>query len=398
MPAIVVNGTSGPDFLQSVPQVYDTVSGDYLDVYEIFNAYSANDTVYVESGDTVYGGPGEDTLIGVSFGLPVVLFGGSGNDSLVSREGSSIMHGGGGNDAFRLFYAGYTEIYGGEGDDITRGGFEDSGNSYIEGNSGNDTLYGSFYSNTILGGTGNDSINGADYVDDSEIIAEAGGADSLSGGSGNDTIDGSYGQDTIHGDSGDDQIEGGLASDLIYGDSGNDTITDAGGLADTLYGGSGNDYVSVASGGLSYDRNGEDVPGAPLLYGNAGNDTLIGSVSNDSIYGNDDHDLIAGNAGDDSIHAGSGNDTISGDAGNDTINGSSGNDTLVYDLSGAPGDHDVYNGGTQADVLQLLLTASQQSTYAADIAAAQDAATNIGQGTFLGLEFFSIEHIDVVTI
>ena len=99
-----------------------------------------------------------------------------------------------------------------------------------------------------------------------------------------------------------------------------------------------------------------------FLYGNTGNDTLVGGARQDELYGGAGQDLIIGGAGNDyiegdaefflhdpalnaqdatpatgasdTLYAGNGDDTASGGQGNDVIYGEGGNDTLYGDDSG----------------------------------------------------------------
>ena len=61
------------------------------------------------------------------------------------------------------------------------------------------------------------------------------------------------------------------------------------------------------------------------FYGEAGNDTLIGSDGNDLADGGVNDDLISGAAGDDTLIGADGNDTLSGGSGSDSLSGGSGN-------------------------------------------------------------------------
>jgi hypothetical protein len=128
---------------------------------------------------------------------------------------------------------------------------------------------------TIVGTTGNDSIQGTDNDD---VIVTLGG---------NDTIDGYGGNDTICAGDGDDTVEGGNGNDWINGEDGNDTL-DTGNGEDTVYGGNGNDEIETGSGNDS-------------AYGGAGNDTL-------DTEGDDD--LLDGGADTDSCDGGTGTDTL----------------------------------------------------------------------------------------
>ena len=95
--------------------------------------------------------------------------------------------------------------------------------------------------------------------------------DTLIGGSGNDSISGLEEEDSLVGLGGNDTIDGGDNSDIIFGGDGNDLITDDNGF-DTISGGSGNDTIS--SGG--------------------GRDSISGGSGNDSIDGGGGQDLIRG--------------------------------------------------------------------------------------------------------
>ncbi|MEM1170473.1 MAG: S8 family serine peptidase [Cyanobacteria bacterium P01_H01_bin.35] len=104
---------------------------------------------------------------------------------------------------------------------------------------GNDTVIGSLNPELINGNEGDDNIFGG------------GGSDTLRGGRNNDLIQANQGNDQIFGD---------LGNDTIFGDLGNDTIF-GGKDNDSLIGGNGND----------------------LIYGDLGTDTLIGGEGNDTF-------------------------------------------------------------------------------------------------------------------
>ena len=87
---------------------------------------------------------------------------------------------------------------------------------------------------------------------------------------------------------------------------------------DTLIGGDGNDW----------------------LDGGEGDDTLIGGAGNDKLYGSDGNDLLDGGDGDDMLDANGGDDTLIGGAGNDNLNGGAGDDTLI----GGAGNDKLYGG------------------------------------------------------
>jgi len=115
---------------------------------------------------------------------------------------------------------------------------------------GNDTIYGSDYSDTLLGYQGNDALYGYD---------------------GNDVIYGGVGNDTIYGGDGNDELLGDAGNDLIYAGSGENYI----------YGGDGNDKI--------YGEDGEN-----WLIGGNGNDTIIGGSLGNYLVGGLGKDTITG--------------------------------------------------------------------------------------------------------
>lgn len=131
----------------------------------------------------------------------------------------------------------------------------------------------------------------------------------------------------INGTSGPDSIVGGAKGEMIYG----------GDKPDTLYGNGGDDVID---GGEWHD----------VIYGGAGQDSIAGGIDNDLIYGGAGSDVIYGGSGEDTIYGGNGNDRLYGNSGNDLIYGDTGNDTLA----GGWGDDTLY-GGAGDDVLYAAL-------------------------------------------
>lgn len=228
----------------------------------------------------------------------------------------------------------YTSI----NDTITLG----DGDDYVDGGLGNDTIKGNGGNDVLIGGSGDDNIDGGRGAD---YIVGGFGKDSLYGGKystyywvngyylGNQWIDGYYAYDT---DS---------SPNVIYGEGGDDYIVGGYG-ADVLDGGDGADRIEGGGRGyyddrlfdhdLIYGRGGDD-----RLDGEAGNDVIYGGAGNDSIYGGSGADTLYGNEGDDYIDTGSDDevDTVFGGDGNDRIfieagdraNGGAGNDQIRFD-------------------------------------------------------------------
>jgi Ca2+-binding RTX toxin-like protein len=177
-----------------------------------------------------------------------------------------------------------------------------------DGSSTGDLITGTEWADTLSGGLGNDTISGL------------GGNDNLSGRDGNDILDGGTGDDFLTGSVGNDTIIGGVGRDtasfqgavsgvsvtlvngagVAMGGDGTDTLSSIEGIQGSYF----DDYISLGDS----DTNGGH------MFGNAGNDTLIGGVT-----------------GYQSLNGGSGDDVIDGGAGWDTANYS--ND--AYDNNGS---------------------------------------------------------------
>ena len=177
------------------------------------------------------------------------------------------------------------------------------------------------------------------------------------GNSGNNVIKGMAGNDVLYGNAGDDEIRGGNGKDVIignnlyadtklllnalydfnldalvepttslveqkginklYGDAGDDRII-GGNDIDLIYGGAGADYIYTGDG-----RN--------AVYGGSGKDTIVGGWENDRLFGEAGNDIIYGYGDNDTIHGGSGDDIIFGGRGNDRIETGSGKDTICFE-------------------------------------------------------------------
>jgi Ca2+-binding RTX toxin-like protein len=145
---------------------------------------------------------------------------------------------------------------------------------------------------TIEGGTGADSIRG---LGGNDLIDALGGNDSAQGGQGADRIFGGDGDDSLEGNGGNDLIDGGDGADELFGQFGNDTLRGRTGN-DTLLGGTGDDLLD---GGADNDIL-IDYEGADSLFGGAGSDALAGFVaarfspSGQFLSGGTDNDMLGG--------------------------------------------------------------------------------------------------------
>lgn len=134
---------------------------------------------------TVYGGDGDDTVDFNGYN-DLRFYGEAGNDRVPDGDDRTIigkrrLYGGPGNDTLIGSYES-DYILGEDGDDVLGGDHSDSiytpipSDDTLDGGAGNDTINGGPGDDTLNGGTGNDSINGGT------------GADALTGGADADTF------------------------------------------------------------------------------------------------------------------------------------------------------------------------------------------------------------------
>ncbi|WP_174544979.1 beta strand repeat-containing protein, partial [Sphingomonas asaccharolytica] len=182
-------------------------------------------------------------------------------------------------------------------------GLPGDGGLTINGNIGNDTIYGTDLNDTVTGGDGNDTLYGG------------GGFDTLVGGKGNDVLDGGANVD---------DMTGGLGDDTYYVDNANDAVHEnAGEGYDTEIGSVGFVLADNVERGILSGSSGV------TLFGNAGDNVLIGNDGVNTLYGLGGNDRLDGGAGADTLIGGLGDDTYVWD-GTDTIveKPGEGNDTV----------------------------------------------------------------------
>ncbi len=268
----------------------DTLRGDQGDDSldgglgnDVLNAGEGDDTLIGgEGNDTLNAGPGDD-----------VVDAGTGNDSITTGDGNDLVFGGDGDDYINtrgtegnalpdLGYPGLfpadgdpandlDTVYGGAGDDTILTG-DDA--DYIDGGSGNDSIDAGLDADTIFGGAGDDFIVGGEGSDsieagegndtvyaglapgypdalnipDATDLVPNNGMDTVNGGAGNDVIYGADDDDVLNGDAGEDYIDGGIDDDTITGGTGNDTLIGGQG-ADLASGGDDRDLFIVGAQG-----------------------------------------------------------------------------------------------------------------------------------------------------
>jgi len=165
---------------------------------------------------------------------------------------------------------------------------------------------------------------------------------------------------TVNALAGDDNVISNLSiGAAIFGQAGDDFLI-GGSANDLLQGDNGNDRLVGRGGDDDLRGNAGDdrlfgQAGDDQLFAGVGADTVVGGVGVDQIFafagnntlnGNSGDDIIIGAAGIDVIDGGSGDDQIEGGAGNDTIFAGIGDDTV----DGGIGD-DIIRGDAGADTI-----------------------------------------------
>ena len=228
-------------------------------------------------------------------------------------------------------------MLGGIGNDTLNGG---AGTDSMEGGTGNDTFIVDDALDAVVelvgGGTDQVSTTLSSYtigatVENLTFIGASGfvgtgnaAVNAITGGAGNDILDGLVGADRLIG----------LGSDDTYiVDSVTKSITEAvAGSTDTMISTVSRTIatnVEIFTLGGTANINATGSGSANTLNGNIGNNTLSGVGGNDTLNGGDVLDSLSGGTGLDWLFGGSGNDTLTGGSGNDSMNGGTGNDLFT---------------------------------------------------------------------
>ena len=222
-------------------------------------------TATADGSDTIDGGNGND-----------FLFGDGGDDLITDAAGTNYIDAGSGNDDISGG-AGSDIILGGAGSDILRGG---SGIDFLYGGDGDDHLHGDAGQNSelfgqmLFGEAGNDTLWAFAPTNTAAEYSRRG--DRLDGGPGADTLLGNLRREVLIGGSGDDRLEGDGLAGPNYAINLNFATT---GGADQLFGDNGDDIL--LGGG-----------GNDIIWGGRNTDTLEGHAGTDQLYGGSNIDFI----------------------------------------------------------------------------------------------------------
>ncbi|VXB82902.1 hypothetical protein PSEUDO8BK_40174 [Pseudomonas sp. 8BK] len=215
-------------------------------------------------------------------------------------------------------------------------------------------LNGTVGSEILIGGAGNDTLEGGD------------GDDHLMGMAGDDRLFGGDGNDHLMDFEGNNRLQGGAGNDWLHAGEGNDTL-DGGTGDDTMTGGAGNDLYMVDSWGdqvIEEVDGGIDTVKSSVDFGlgvNVENLTLTGSTAimghgnelDNTIRGNSADNHLFGGDGNDRLYGGDGNDVLDGASGNDSLEGGEGSDTYLF---GIGSDQDrITNNDSSPDSVDTLL-------------------------------------------
>jgi Ca2+-binding RTX toxin-like protein len=299
---------------------------------DIFNVENTLSTTAAHGGITaVHGGGGSDTITITGVASPLVVYGDTSQDGSAYASAAPSSPLGrpfinpGNDHIFAQASTGGVTIYGGEGnDEIVGSQFGDqlaggSGDDTIIGNGGNDHIYGDSgfnvnlvtreltvpYENTSLAPNADELVPGNDH---------------LEGGAGNDILLGDHGVITLAlgtqrllttgnvasvstvrpGDGGTDVILGGLGDDVILGGFGGDQLS----------GNEDRDVILGDNGFVDFGENDADLTtldivrstdpllgGADTISGGSGEDIVFGGTAGDSIFGDEGSDVLLGDHG-----------------------------------------------------------------------------------------------------
>ncbi len=113
---------------------------------------------------------------------------------------------------------------------------------------------------------------------------------------------------------------------IVYSGDGNDRVfADRIGISATIFGEQGDDLIlgghsaDIIDGGAGVDR----------IVGNSGNDLILGGDGDDYLYGNAGNDIVVGGNGNDHLDGDSGRDLLIGGLGTDYVRGGAGDDLLI---------------------------------------------------------------------
>jgi Ca2+-binding RTX toxin-like protein len=298
----------------SIPNLNTTTNG-FTSMEEPW----AGDVFPTSNPDGVVDGENTGEVMGVGYDDSTGASNGGGDlitngpDSIAGNGGDDSITAGDGNDT----------IDGGDGDDTIEGG---AGDDYIIGGAGD----------SITGGEGADTI----YIDPMALDANGAYAagvfvDGSATGTDNDTLDltGFAFYDNLV-QTTDPDTNSTSGSVVVFDANGNSQTITFNEIENLLLPPPPPNGVVDGLGTSEYmdntyiDADGDQIgSGDDTIYGNGGDDTILGGNGNDHIYGGEGDDLLRPGPGSDSVYGGLGNDTLELSA-DDYLDGGDGTDVL----------------------------------------------------------------------
>jgi Ca2+-binding RTX toxin-like protein len=281
--------------------------------------------VAAQPNQTVQGGGGATSV--TLQGAAAIFLADSGNDLLTLTGVSDTVVGSTG-DATINAVAGSAEVR--------------SGTGSLQLNVGDSAL-------TVLGGTGPVTVNGTGF---GNILMFSGASPVFfSGGSDASTVVAGAGADTVFANAGGGQFWGGDGGTLFIGGSGVSTAVGGAG-SNTLFGGSSGRDLLVAGQGPStvIGANGNIIAGLgasrDVLVAGAGSESLVGSNGGGG-------DLMFANAGNVAMFAGNGNDSFVASSGSAQMVGGVTSDIYIFVNGAAGGSDTIWNFTPGQDVVAV---------------------------------------------
>ncbi len=308
-------------------------------LFQIFQGFFKDASLSLPNGSTYHlgsienvtlrGGPSNNVINASGFSRSVTFEGTAGND---------VYWGGSGNDTFHFV--------------------ADSplGTNTVIGNGGRDTLS---FVGTLAGVDVDLAVHTLQLVNGNLNLFLTDDIENVTGGSGNDFLYGNGLNNVLLGGPGDDWLEGRAGSEIYVFDTdtpwGSETVTEN--IADSGYdiidfSGTTTQQINlnlsilgsaqVVNSNLTLTIVGE---GVEEVIGGSLNDTLRGNSNDNVLRGGPGNDLLDGKSGDDTLDGGPGNDNLNGGAGTDTINEVANTNFTLSDssLSRSNGEVDALN-------------------------------------------------------
>jgi Ca2+-binding RTX toxin-like protein len=375
--ADTMNGTSGNDRLHGLGG-NDTLNGGAGN--DTLNGGGGNDWLNGGTGaDIVIGGAGDDGFYIDDAGNSVVELAGEGSDHVNTTLASYTLDA----NVEGLYFSG-TGNFVGTGNALDNWIVTGGGNDTLVGAAGNDWLEGGVGADSMLGGPGDDAyvvLDAGDTV--TELAGEGWDAvrTTLPSFTLGNNVEGLYfigtGSFTGIGNALDNWLVGGPGNDTLQGGLGNDGYLVAN-VGDTVIelAGQGWDSVHTTLSTYTLGANFEGLyfsgTGAFTGIGNALDNWIAGASGNDALMGDDGHDHLEGNEGSDALYGGAGHDELAGGAGSDTLTGNSGNDAFIFRPSFGADTITSFDDGTDQDVIEF------SSSIFANFAAVQAGSAQVG--------------------